>query len=299
MQASQIYIQTFLNYLKFQKRYSQHTIISYENDLKDFFDFIEIKYGDLSLAEISATLIRTWLAGLKQNKMASKSINRKISTLKSFFKYQLRKETISVSPMATIVSLKVSRRLPSFIEEKEIDTLFHHVEFPDTWEGKTNRLLLQIFYQTGMRLSELINLKVSQIDRSNRNIKVVGKGNKERIIPVSNELLTDIFNYINEKKTGIENVDTIHLLINEKGKKLQPRYVYTKVKEYLSYVTTNERKSPHILRHSFATHLTNNGADINAVKELLGHSSLAATQIYTHNSIEKLKDIHKKSHPKA
>ena len=172
MQASQIYIQTFLNYLKFQKRYSQHTIISYENDLKDFFDFIEIKYGDLSLAEISATLIRTWLAGLKQNKMASKSINRKISTLKSFFKYQLRKETISVSPMATIVSLKVSRRLPSFIEEKEIDTLFHHVEFPDTWEGKTNRLLLQIFYQTGMRLSELINLKVSQIDRSNRNIKV-------------------------------------------------------------------------------------------------------------------------------
>ena len=299
MQASQIYIQTFLNYLKFQKRYSQHTIISYENDLKDFFDFIEIKYGDLSLAEISATLIRTWLAGLKQNKMASKSINRKISTLKSFFKYQLRKETISVSPMATIVSLKVSRRLPSFIEEKEIDTLFHHVEFPDTWEGKTNRLLLQIFYQTGMRLSELINLKVSQIDRSNRNIKVVGKGNKERIIPVSNELLTDIFNYINEKKTGIENYDTIHLLINEKGKKLKPRYVYTKVKEYLSYVTTNERKSPHILRHSFATHLTNNGADINAVKELLGHSSLAATQIYTHNSIEKLKDIHKKSHPKS
>lgn len=299
MQASQIYIQIFLDYLKFQKRYSQHTIISYENDLKDFFDFIEIKYGDLSLAEISATIIRTWLAGLKQNKMASKSINRKISTLKSFFKYQLRKETISVSPMATIVSLKVSKRLPSFIEEKEIDTLFHHVEFPATWEGKTNRLLLQIFYQTGMRLSELINLKESQIDRSNNNIKVLGKGNKERIIPVSNELLTDIFNYINEKKTGIANFDSIHLLINAKGKNLQPRYVYTKVKEYLSYVTTNERKSPHILRHSFATHLTNNGADINAVKELLGHSSLAATQIYTHNSIEKLKDIHKKSHPKA
>ena len=299
MDTTQSSIQSFLDYLKFQKRYSQHTIISYQNDLKDFFDFIEIKYGHLSLTEISTTLIRTWLANLKQNKIASKSINRKISTLKSFFKYQLRKETISVSPMATIVSLKVSKRLPSFIEEKDIDTLFHHVEFPDTWEGKTNRLLLQIFYQTGMRLSELINLKESQIDRSNSNIKVLGKGNKERIIPISNKLLNDVFNYMNEKKTGVKNYDATYLLIGEKGKKLQPKYVYNKVKLYLSLVTTNERKSPHILRHSFATHLSSNGADINAVKELLGHSSLAATQIYTHNSIEKLKDIHKKSHPKS
>ncbi|MDB5199839.1 MAG: integrase [Chitinophagaceae bacterium] len=298
MDTTQSPIQSFLNYLKFQKRYSQHTIISYENDLKVFFDFLEDKYGNLSLPEISATLIRTWLAKLKQDKMASKSINRKISTLKSFFKYQLRKETISVSPMTTIASLKVSKRLPSFIEEKDIDTLFQHVEFPDTWEGKTNRLLMLIFYQTGMRLSELINLKESQIDRGNSNIKVLGKGNKERIIPVNKKLLNDVSDYINEKRK-VENFDTVHLLISEKGKKLQPRYVYSKVKEYLSYVTTNERKSPHILRHSFATHLTNNGADINAVKELLGHSSLAATQIYTHNSIEKLKDIHKKAHPKS
>lgn len=299
MHSSEASIQIFLDYLKFQKRYSQHTIISYQNDLKDFFDFIEQKYGELSLNEISAALIRTWLAGLKQNKIASKSINRKISTLKSFFKYQLRKETIEASPMTTIASLKVSKRLPSFIEEKEINTLFELVEFPDTWEGKTNRLLLQIFYQTGMRLSELINLKESQIDRSNNNIKVVGKGNKERIIPVNNALLNDVFNYIKEKNSKAENADTGYLLVNEKGKKLQPRYVYNIVKEYLGKVTTNERKSPHILRHSFATHLTNNGADINAVKELLGHSSLAATQIYTHNSIEKLKDIHKKAHPKS
>ena len=299
MHESQTSIQTFLDYLKFQKRYSQHTIISYENDLKDFFDFIEESYGKLPLNEISATLIRTWLADLKRNKIASKSINRKISTLKSFFKYQLRKETIIVSPMTTIASLKVSKRLPSFIEEKDIDTLFKYVEFPDTWEGKTNRLLLQIFYQTGMRLSELINLKELQIDRSNNNIKVLGKGNKERIIPVNNELLNDILHYNSEKEISIENPDREYVLINGKGKQLQPRYVYNKVKEYLSHVTTNERKSPHILRHSFATHLTNNGADINAVKELLGHSSLAATQIYTHNSIEKLKDIHKKSHPKS
>ena len=298
MDTTQSIIQSFLDYLKFQKRYSQHTIISYENDLKDFFDFIESKYGNLSLPEISTTLIRTWLAGLKQNNIASKSINRKISTLKSFFKYQLRKETISVSPMTAVASLKVSKRLPSFIEEKDIETLFKHVEFPDTWEGKTNRLFLQVFYQTGMRLSELINLKESQIDGGNNNIKVLGKGNKERIIPVNKELLTEVFKYKNEKQTRNE-ISNEYLFINEKGKKLQPRYVYSKVKEYLSYVTTNHRKSPHILRHSFATHLTNNGADINAVKELLGHSSLAATQIYTHNSIEKLKDIHKKSHPRS
>lgn len=299
MQSSEASIQVFLDYLKFQKRYSQHTIISYQNDLKDFFEFIENKYGNLSLPEISTTLIRTWLAGLKQNKIASKSINRKISTLKSFFKYQLRIEAIAASPMTTIVSLKVSKRLPSFIEEKEINTLFQHVEFPDTWEGKTIRLLMQVFYQTGIRLSELINLKESQIDRSNNNIKVLGKGNKERIIPVNKKLLDEMFKYIKDKEGKANNIDTAYLLIGEKGKKLQPRYVYGKVKEYLSHVTTNERKSPHILRHSFATHLTSNGADINAVKELLGHSSLAATQIYTHNSIEKLKDIHKKSHPKS
>ncbi len=298
MSANQTSIQSFLDYLKFQKRYSRHTIISYQNDLEDFFDFIVNKYGNLSSNEISATLIRTWLVNLKQNKIASKSINRKISALKSFFKYQLRRETLSVSPMATIASLKVSKRLPSFIEEKDIDTLFQHVQFPDTWEGETNRLLLQIFYQTGMRLSELINLKESQIDRSNNYIKVVGKGNKERIIPINNGLLNDILRYIKEKQNSTENSNIGYILIN-RGKKLQPKYVYNKVKEYLSYVTTNDRKSPHILRHSFATHLTNNGAGINAIKELLGHSSLAATQIYTHNSIEKLKEIHKKSHPKS
>ena len=298
MHEPQTYIQYFLDYLKFQKRYSHHTIISYQNDLKDFFDYIESGYGTLSLPEISSNLVRSWLAQLKQNKIASKSINRKISSLKSFFKYQLRKEVLSVSPMATIVSLKVNKRLPSFIEEKELNVLFNEVEFPDTWEGRTNKLLIKIFYQTGMRLSELINLKESQIDRSNNNIKILGKGNKERIVPVNKDLQTDIFDYISEKKK-IENYEIGYLLINKKGKKLQPRYVYSIVKGYLSTVTTNDRKSPHILRHSFATHLTNNGANINAVKELLGHSSLAYTQIYTHNNIKKLKDIHKRAHPKS
>ena len=299
MDTNQSSVQVFLDYLKFQKRYSQHTIISYQNDLKDFFEFIVMNYGNLALSEISTTLIRTWLANLKQDKIAAKSINRKISSLKSFFKYHLRKETISVSPMTTVVSLKVSKRLPSFIEEKDLATLFQYVEFPDTWQGKTDRLLLQIFYQTGMRLSELINLKESQIDKGYNNLKVLGKRNKERIIPINNLLLYSILEYINSKRDNVEIFDAEYLLINDKGKKLQPGYVYKTVKRYLGDVTTNERKSPHILRHSFATHLTNNGADINAVKELLGHSSLAATQIYTHNSIEKLKDIHKKSHPKS
>ncbi len=298
MHSSQVTIQQFLDYLKFQKRYSQHTVISYQNDLSDFFRFVKDLYGETPLSEISATLIRTWLASLKQNKISSKSINRKISSLKSFFKYQLRNESIAVSPMATIASLKVSKRLPSFIEEKEINSLFNNIEFPDNWEGRTNKILMQIFYQTGMRLSELINLKESQLDNGNKNIKVLGKGNKERIIPVNTDLLEDVFNYMQEKK-NIKDHNNEYLLINDKGKKLQPRYVYGKVKEYLSHVTTNERKSPHIFRHSFATHLTNNGADINAVKELLGHSSLASTQIYTHNSIQKLKDIHKKAHPKS
>jgi integrase/recombinase XerC len=253
----------------------------------------------MPLPEISSAIIRSWLAHLKQAKMASRSINRKISSLRSFFKYQLRKEIISINPLTAITALKISKRLPSYIEENELHNLFDHVEFPDTWEGKTNRLFLQMFYQTGMRSSELINLKESQIDPSNNSIKVLGKGNKERVIPVNAGLLADVKEYIKEKRTLPALTDIHCLFVNEKGKKLQPRYVYSKVKEYLGYVTTNERKSPHILRHSFATHLTNNGADINAVKELLGHSSLAATQIYTHNSIEKLKDIHRKSHPKS
>jgi integrase/recombinase XerC len=293
------FIQPFLDYLKYQKRYSQHTLISYQTDLVDFFDFVTVKYGDLSLPDIKPALVRTWLASLKEKNIASKSVNRKISSLKSFFKYQLRNHAIVVSPMSSIASLKVSKRLPSFIEQKDTNTLFRHIEFPETWKGKTDHLLLKIFYQTGIRLAELINLKKSQVDASNSNIKVIGKGNKERVIPVNNDLINDILFYIKSKESSTGDVDAQHVLTNSKGKKLYPKYVYNAVKFYLNTVTTNNRKSPHILRHSFATHLINNGADINAVKELLGHTSLASTQIYTHNSIEKLKDIHKKTHPKS
>jgi integrase/recombinase XerC len=290
-------IQEFLDHLQYQKRFSQHTITSYQTDLIAFFDFIQLEYGEVDI--ISSSIIRTWLASLKEKKFESKSINRKISALKSYFKYQLRCGTIKDSPMTAIGTLKVSKRLPSFIEEKDINTLFHYVEFPDTWEGKTEKILLELFYQTGMRVSELVNLKESQIDKSNSQVKILGKGNKERLVPVNNELLTKIDDYINEKHTTFADLVTSELLVNKKAKKLSSRHVYDVVKKYLSLVTTNTRKSPHVLRHSFATHLTNNGAEINAIKELLGHSSLASTQVYTSNTIEKLKDVHKKAHPKA
>lgn len=292
-------IQEFLNYLSFQKRYSQHTIISYKNDLSAFFDFIIVQYNYISLGEISPSIVRSWLASVKENNASSKTINRKISTLKSFFKYQLKMKKIAVSPMSAINSVKISRRLPSFIEQKDMSSLFQHIDFPETWEGKTDRLLLQIFYNTGIRLSELINLKASQVDKGNSVIKVLGKGNKERILPVNNKLLNEVDSYISAKKPFLQDLPVDFLLVNEKGKKLYAKYVYRVVKKYLGAVSTNERISPHVLRHSFATHLTNNGADINAIKELLGHSSLASTQIYTHNSIEKLKDVYKLSHPKS
>lgn len=292
-------LQQFSDYLKYQKRYSQHTVISYQNDLISFFDFIEITYGAIDIAEIRQSMVRSWLAELKEKGMESRSISRKISTLKSFFKYQLKEEVITTSPMTAIVAPKLNKRLPQFVEKDDVDTLFKAVEFPANWEGSTERLILQLFYNTGMRQAELVNLKESQVDFSKKVIKVLGKGNKERIIPVNTAVLAGLSEYLAAKRKEFEQPDTVYVLVNRKGVKLYPRYVYNVVNRYLSMVTTISKKSPHILRHTFATHLMNNGADLNAVKELLGHSSLAATQIYTHNTIEKLKDIHKKAHPKA
>jgi integrase/recombinase XerC len=292
-------IQEFLNYLTFQKRYSENTIVSYQNDLTAFFEFIFLEYKINNVKEITPPIIRTWLASLKENKSSSKTINRKISSLKSFFKHQLRMKNIPVSPVATISSLKISRRLPSFIEEKDLKTLLNHDYFPETFEGKTNFLLFEILYQTGIRRNELIHLKENDIDKFSGTIKVLGKGNKERLIPVNNEMLRMIDEYISEKKKEFPELPEDFLLVNKRGKVLDPKYVYNVVKLNLSRVSTNERKSPHVLRHSFATHLTNHGAPINSVKELLGHSSLASTQIYTHNTIEKLKEVHKQAHPKS
>ncbi|MCP9752602.1 tyrosine-type recombinase/integrase [Ferruginibacter sp. HRS2-29] len=296
--SHQLHIRAFLDYLKFQKRYSQHTLISYENDLNSFFGFLK-DYGEMELSEIKPTIIRSWLATLKSEQdMSSKSLNRKISSLKSFFKYQLRQQQVTVSPMTTIISPKVGKKLPQFVDKKGTDALFTQVEFPDNWQGRTDRLLLLLLYNTGIRKAELIGLTDQHVDAHTSTIKVLGKGSKERIIPVSPALLAEMVRYREDKK-ALETVEGHVFFVNAKGKKLDPRYVYSAAKKYLSLVTTIDKRSPHILRHSFATHLTDNGADLNAVKELLGHSSLAATQIYTHNSIEKLKDVHKKAHPKA
>ena len=292
-------IQSYLDYLKFQKRYSQHTIVSYQNDLTSFFDFAQEQFEASRPDEINALFIRSWLAGLKEKGLESRSINRKISSLKSFFKYQLKMGLLSKSPMVTIISPKVKKRLPQFVEEKDLKTLFNHVEFPATWEGSTARLIMCLFYNTGMRQAELVGLTESQIDKSNRALKVLGKGNKERILPLSQAIMDLLLNYIANKRVSFEDFNAEYLLVNDKGKSLYPKYVYKVVKQYLSLVTTIDKRSPHVLRHSFATHLMNNGADLNAVKELLGHSSLAATQVYTHNTIEKLKDVYKKAHPKA
>jgi len=298
MPESYSIIQPFLNYLKFEKRFSQHTLISYENDLKAFWDYLVTEYGDLSLPQISHSFIRSWLASLKDQGMTAKTINRKISTLRSFFKYNMKTGVIQQTPMTKIIAPKSEKMLPQFVADKDIATLFNHVQFADDWEGRTDRLLLLMFYNTGMRLSELIQLKESAVSFYNKTIKILGKGNKERVLPVSSELARSIQEYIEEKrKIGLPANDVI--LVSAKGKPLAPRKVYTIVKKYLSLVTTIEKRSPHVLRHTFATHLVNNGADLNAVKEMLGHSSLAATQVYTHNTIEKLKNIHQKAHPKA
>jgi integrase/recombinase XerC len=290
-------VNAFLAYLQFEKRYSLHTITAYSNDLVQFFDFIETQYDKVPLEQISGSMVRSWLAGMKETEMTGKSLNRKISSLKSFFKYQIRQERLAKSPMETVISPKITKRLPAFVAEQDMEQLLANLSFAEGWKGYTEKMVIQLFYATGMRLSELILCKESQLDASKSVIKVLGKGNKERILPISKNLAQELANYISEKPDVAKG--NPHIFVTEKGKSLQARAVYSFVKFYLSQVTTLQKKSPHVLRHSFATHLMNNGADLNAVKELLGHASLAATQVYTHNTIEKLKEVFAKAHPKA
>ena len=290
-------LNAFLAYLQFEKRYSLHTIKAYSNDLIQFFDFLEIQYEGLSFDKVTGTMVRSWLAGMKEEEMTGKSLNRKISSLKSFYKYQIQQGKISKSPMETVISPKITKRLPAFVAENDMQQLLVNLSFAEGWKGYTEKMVIQVFYATGMRLSELINCKENQVDFSKKMIKVLGKGNKERMLPISADLAAEIKKYISDKPKEAQG--NHNLFVTEKGKSLQPKAVYSFVKFYLSQVTTLQKKSPHVLRHSFATHLMNNGADLNAVKELLGHSSLAATQVYTHNTIEKLKEVFTKAHPKA
>lgn len=293
-----IYQQAFLDYIIFEKRYSANTAIAYKEDLDQFLGYLEKTYDILQLTDILPIYIRSWLAKMMEDGLSARSVNRKISTLKAFFKYQIRTGNLKVTPMATVISPRISKRLPVFVEQKDTDMLLGEIDFGDDFEGKTHRLIIELLYTTGIRRDELINIKEADVDTSGQMLKVLGKGNKERLIPLSNYIMGRIKDYILSKQE-VESADSQFLLISSKGKKLYPKYVYLIVRKYLALVTTIQKKSPHILRHTFATHLTNKGADINAVKELLGHASLAATQVYTHNTIDRLKEVHKKSHPKA
>jgi integrase/recombinase XerC len=292
-------IDAFISFLKFEKRFSRHTLLAYSTDLQDFNLFLLRVFEGIAFTELDYQHIRSWLADLKENKLTARSINRKISTLKSFFKYHLKQGNIQANPMAKIVSPKTNRRLPVFIKEDDVATLKNRAETAtESWKTLNEKMLIKLFYATGMRLSELINLRESQVDFSRRQVKVLGKGNKERSLPLNKDILADIQEYITLKRKEFE-LPAEELIVTEKGKKLYPKYAYLLVKKVLSEVATLDKKSPHVLRHTFATHLVNNGAELNAVKELLGHSSLAATQVYTHNTIEKLKEVYKNAHPKA
>ncbi|HVS95926.1 MAG TPA: tyrosine-type recombinase/integrase [Puia sp.] len=292
-------IPPFIDHLQFGKRYSAHTIRAYRDDLEAFALYLRDSFGRLGPEEVSPAMIRSWLASLKDAGLSSRSVNRKISSLRSYYKYQLKTAAVADSPLRAIIAPKTSKRLPAFVEQGDMAQLFAEVQFPDDWQGLTDRLILAVLYQTGMRLSELVGLRERQADSATSTVKVLGKGNKERVIPVSGALMTMVEEYKRSKRVELETPDTEFLLVSPKGKKLYPKYVYRAVREYLLQVTTIDQKSPHVLRHTFATHLMNAGAQLNTVKELLGHASLAATQVYTHNTIEKLKDVYKNAHPKA
>ena len=293
-------VQSFVDYLKFEKRYSIHTIRSYQNDLSQFFSYLDGQFGQCKIEEINSPYVRSWLASLMEDGIVPKSIHRKVSTLKSFFKFHVRSGLIQQTPMSHVSVPKLGKRLPVFIKEEDILLLMDNLkQSSEDWKSLNARMLIVMFYSTGMRLSELIQLQEKQIDFGKSQIKVLGKGNKERIIPVNKAVLDIVEDYRCLKKKEFEQTDS-YFRVTEKGKKMYPKYAYLLVNRFLGdSVKTLDKKSPHVLRHTFATHLTNNGADLNAVKELLGHSSLASTQVYTHNTIGKLKEVYKKAHPKA
>ena len=291
-----MHIDKFISFLQHEKRYSPHTLLSYRNDLVQFSAFLKKHEYPEEPDLIKHFQIRSWMVDLMEAKITPRSINRKLSSLKSYFKFLMRNNLMHHDPTLKIEPPKTSKRLPVYVDKTGTDKMVHHLELDGGFAGMRNKLILEIFYATGFRRSELINLKESDIDWSRKEIKVLGKGNKQRIVPVDQQLLDSISAYLEEKEKQFGNE---YLIVTDSGQQMYPKFVYNIVKRYLAEVTTVDKKSPHTLRHTFATHLVDNGADLNAVKELLGHSSLAATQVYTHNSIEKLKDAYKKAHPKA
>ena len=291
------HLYSFFDYLTYEKKYSIHTITSYKNDLHQFIEFINPQKEEFPAAEINYQHIRAWVADLIKHKISARSVNRKLSSLKSFFKYLQRLKIIEINPLSKISGPKTPKRLPVFIDRNHMDNLFTDVKFEEGFNGQRDQLILDLLYQTGIRRSELTHLKESDIDLFNSTIKVLGKRNKERIIPISLPLKRNLESYLKVKEEL--NLSNMMLLVSEKGNTLSEQAVYKSVKKYLAQITTIQKKSPHVLRHTFATHLLNNGADINAVKDLLGHANLSATQVYTHNTIDKLKKSYKQAHPRG
>jgi len=284
----------FITYLSSEKRFSEHTIKSYTTDLKQFTSFLSSEFQIIDeINEISFQIIRTWIASLLEKGINPRSVNRKISTLKTYFKFLIREGELVENPMMKVVAPKSKKRLPVFIEEDQIASLLNEVQFEEGFVGQRNKLIIELFYVTGIRLSELINIKISDVDFNNQSIKVLGKRNKERIIPLSSNVVNDLNVFIEN------NQHNKYLFTNLEGNKLYNKLVYRLVNKYIGKISSVNKKSPHILRHTFATHMLNNGADINAIKELLGHANLSATQVYTHNTIEKLKTVYKQAHPRA
>ena len=273
-----------------------HTVISYSRDLDQFEIYLGEVYELNDLLEAGHQMVRSWIVKLMEVGITARTINRKLSTLKSFYKYSLRQGEITKNPMNKVVAPKTAKKLPEFVEQDKMQLLFRDDVFSNDFASLRDRLMLELLYATGIRLSELVGLKESDV--SANAIKVLGKRNKERIIPVGNFLMELIQNYLNKKKE-ISLEQNEHLLLTDRGDKLYDKFVYRKVNYYLGVITTANKKSPHVLRHTFATHMLNNGADLNAIKELLGHANLSATQVYTHNTIEKLKNVHSQAHPRA
>ena len=287
-------INSFLNYLELEKRYSAHTLTSYKKDLNDFLIYLNSVYG-LPIEKIDLIHARSYMVTLIENNLARSTVSRKISAIKSFFKFLLKKGIVNNSPVHLLETPKLAKRLPVFVKEDDISKLFSNDNFNNNVEGIRDRLIMTLFYQTGIRLSELINIKEKDVGVN--EIKVTGKRNKQRLIPLTPNLLNLISSYREQKKRLFGSQP--YLILTDKGNKLYEKFVYRKVNGYLSLVSSKQKKSPHILRHTFATHMLNNGADLNAIKELLGHENLAATQIYTHNTFQKLKSIHQQSHPRG
>lgn len=289
----------FTDHLRYEKKFSAHTILSYTGDLDQFSLYLKSSYQLGSVTEIDHLIIRSWIASLLNGGMSPRSVNRKISTLKSFYKFALRENRVQTNPMKKVTSPKTAKHLPVFVEQSRMQELEENYVLQQQeesgFEFLRNQLVVELLYDTGMRLSEAIHIQLDDVHE--HTVKVLGKRNKERVIPMPESLSLLIKNYL-EARNGL-GFETPYLLITSKGQKMYPKLIYTIVKTHLSTVTTISKKSPHVLRHSFATHLLDNGADLNAIKEILGHANLSATQVYTHNSIERLRESYRKAHPKS